>query len=99
METLGFTSAPFAPGAHPLERKKAHGAVALLEFAPGFEDPSWCARDHVIYVLEGELTVELEGGRRTVSAGDACVLRGAERHRAANAGPLPCRLFVVSASV
>jgi quercetin dioxygenase-like cupin family protein len=91
-------AAPFVPGAHPLERKKTspHPSVVLLEFAPGFLDPNWCRRAHVVYVLRGELTLELEGARERIRTGECCVLDGGTAHRAANEGGEPVLAFVAS---
>lgn len=97
---LPFTSLPWTVGAHPLEQKKivAGHPVGLLEFAPGFEDPNWCTRGHIIYVLEGVLELGLDGdSAELVRAGDGCVLARGTRHRARNPGDLPVRLVIVSA--
>ena len=78
---LPLASLPFRSGGHPLERKKTgdHPAITILEFAPGFADPHWCTRTHVIYVIAGTLTVELPEGRmERVVEGESCVLDGSE---------------------
>jgi quercetin dioxygenase-like cupin family protein len=100
---VSFTRLPFAslgwvPGAHPLEKKKVGPGqpVALLEFASGFEDPNWCERGHVIYVLEGVLDLVLDDRTEQLQAGDACVVERNTRHRAQNRGHAPVRLFVVT---
>ncbi|OFV87215.1 MAG: hypothetical protein A3J75_01740 [Acidobacteria bacterium RBG_16_68_9] len=95
---LPFTSAGWTTGAHPLERKNLAGdpSVALIEFAPGFEDPTWCARGHVIYVLDGTLELALDDRAERVQAGDGCVIAPNTRHRARNPGGEPVRLFVMS---
>jgi len=83
---IDFASMPWAAGGHPLEHKKldpASGAV-LLRFAPGFADPNWCTRSHVLYVLEGTLTVEFENTSLTVDTGQACGIDAGTRHRASN---------------
>jgi quercetin dioxygenase-like cupin family protein len=94
---ISFAS-PFVQGAHPLERKKnsQHPSVVMLEFAPGFADPSWCRRAHIVYVLRGELTPEVDGVRERIAAGESCVLDGGTPHRAANEGTEPVLAFVAS---
>jgi len=95
---LPFASLAWTPGGHPLERKKLIDgcSAVLLEFAPGFEDPNWCDRGHVIYVLEGALELALDSGTERIEAGEGCVLDPNTRHRAKNPGTVPVRLFVVT---
>lgn len=96
---LPFSSLGWTSGAHPLEKKKlvAGHPVVLLEFASGFEDPQWCVRGHVIYVLTGALELLLDERTEQLQAGDGCVLEQGTRHRAKNSGTEPVRLLVVSA--
>ena len=37
--------------------------VRLVEYSPGFRSDHWCARGHVLYVLEGVLGIELKNGQ------------------------------------
>jgi quercetin dioxygenase-like cupin family protein len=37
--------------------------VRMVEYSPGFRADHWCARGHVLLVLEGELGVSLRDGR------------------------------------
>lgn len=95
---FAFASAPFEQGAHPLEQKKVarEHPVGLLRFAPGFADPNWCLRAHVLYVLEGTLELELRDRVQSVAAGDACWLDAGTAHRARNPGQTPVLAFLVS---
>lgn len=46
--------------------------VRIVEYSPGYLADHWCARGHVLLVLEGELTTELQDGRKFVlHAGDS----------------------------
>jgi quercetin dioxygenase-like cupin family protein len=36
--------------------------VRVVEYSPGYRADHWCARGHVLWVIEGELTVELKNG-------------------------------------
>jgi len=36
--------------------------IRMVEYSPGYLADHWCQRGHVLYVLEGELVTELEGG-------------------------------------
>ena len=91
-------SMAFEQGGHPLERKKlcTERPLVVLRFEPGFSDPNWCERAHVIYVLSGALELELEGEVRRVTAGNGCWLDRGTRHRARNPGPEPVEAFLVS---
>jgi len=42
--------------------------VRLVEYSPGFVSDHWCERGHVLYVLDGKLTVKLKDGRKFVLA-------------------------------
>lgn len=93
-----FASMPFEQGGHPLEQKKVCGErpAALLRFAPGFADPNWCVRAHVIYVLSGTLELELHDRRELITAGNGCWLDAGTAHRAGNPGSEPVVAFIVS---
>jgi quercetin dioxygenase-like cupin family protein len=68
----------------------------LLRFEPGFADPSWCERAHVIYVLSGTLELELRERTQRVTAGNACWLDAGTPHRASNPTEEPAVLVIVS---
>ncbi|WXH27691.1 hypothetical protein WA016_01616 [Myxococcus stipitatus] len=38
--------------------------VRLVEYTPGYVADHWCARGHILLVLEGTLLTELQDGRR-----------------------------------
>jgi quercetin dioxygenase-like cupin family protein len=83
---------------HPLEQKKTGDAarMAMLTFAPGFADPNWCERSHAIYVVSGELELELDGRVERVASGEGCMLDAGTRHKARNVGTVDAVLFIVS---
>jgi len=37
--------------------------ASVVEYSPGYRADHWCARGHVLWVVEGELTVELKDGQ------------------------------------
>jgi len=37
--------------------------LRMVEFSPGYVADHWCAKGHVVLVLQGSLTIELEDGR------------------------------------
>jgi mannose-6-phosphate isomerase-like protein (cupin superfamily) len=89
---------PWTEGAHPLERKKASAErpMLLIELAPGFVDPNTCLRSHVIYVLSGALSLELDDRLEHVGEGQACWLDAGTTHRARNDGQIPVVAFIAS---
>lgn len=89
---------PWTQGGHPLEQKKAstERPMLLIEFAPGFIDPNTCLRSHVIYVLSGELSLELAERVERFAAGQACWLDPGTEHRARNDGEVPVVAFIAS---
>jgi quercetin dioxygenase-like cupin family protein len=40
--------------------------VRLLDYSPGYRADHWCVKGHILFCLEGELTTELEDGRKFV---------------------------------
>ena len=40
--------------------------VRVVDYSPGYLADHWCDRGHILYVLEGELTSELQDGRSVV---------------------------------
>jgi quercetin dioxygenase-like cupin family protein len=92
-----FDRLEWTAGAHPLESKKvADNGLVLLRFEPGFSDPSWCERSHVLYVVQGTLSLELESERIEIGPGQAIWLEPGTRHRAAVARAEPVVLLAVS---
>jgi quercetin dioxygenase-like cupin family protein len=93
-----FEDMAWETGTHDLERKKSvpDRSVVLIEFAPGFEDPSWCERSHALYVLRGALELEMNGGSTVIGAGQCAVLDRGTRHRARNPGVQHAVAFIVS---
>src|SRR5690349_4536086 len=92
---VDFPSLAWTPGGHPLERKKSCPTrpVVLLEFAPGFADPNWCERSHLVYVVSGVLEFELASPEERAAkvsrverftAGQCCILDAGTSHRARN---------------
>lgn len=35
----------------------------IVEYSPGYRADHWCARGHVLWIIEGELTIGLKDGR------------------------------------
>ena len=69
--------------------------VRRVEYSAGYRADHWCRRGHVLLVLEGELTTELEDGRTFVlRAGMSYqVADGREPHRSRT--ETGAKLFIV----
>lgn len=48
--------------------KKGNIRVRVVEYSPGYIADHWCKKGHVILVLEGEMTTELDDGRKFVTS-------------------------------
>ncbi|MFC5474502.1 DHCW motif cupin fold protein [Paraherbaspirillum soli] len=57
--------------------------VRRVDYSPGYLADHWCTKGHILYVLEGALSTELEDGRRfELEAGKSYqVADNAEPHR------------------
>ena len=40
--------------------------VRMVEYSPGYKADHWCARGHVLLVLEGEMVNELKDGTKNI---------------------------------
>jgi quercetin dioxygenase-like cupin family protein len=99
--TVDWTA--IAPVDHPGEHGTAtwrtleigNVRVRKVDYSPGYLADHWCSRGHVLLVLEGELTTELQDGRRfQLTAGMSYhVADGAEPHRSSTTAG--ARLFIV----
>ncbi|MGZ3453238.1 MAG: DHCW motif cupin fold protein [Polyangiales bacterium] len=69
--------------------------VRIVEYSPGYLADHWCARGHVVHILEGELVTELDDGRRsTVGVGATYVVAdGHGKHRSSTS--VGARLLIV----
>jgi hypothetical protein len=69
--------------------------VRMVEYTPGYRADHWCARGHVLLVLEGELNTELADGRRfKLTPGTSYqVAEGSDPHRSSTA--TGAKLFIV----
>lgn len=93
-----------------MERTERHGDVGLavwrtrhfgdirvrmVEYSPGYVADHWCEKGHILLCIAGELSTELEDGRRfTLTQGMSYqVADQAERHRSSTASG--ATLFIV----
>ena len=38
--------------------------VRMIEYSPGYKADHWCKRGHVVLVLDGEMTIAIDDGRK-----------------------------------
>lgn len=50
--------------------------VRLVEYSAGYRSDHWCTRGHIVVVLEGDVTVELEDGKKFDLKGDMSIQVG-----------------------
>ncbi|SDI01413.1 DHCW motif cupin fold protein [Agrococcus jejuensis] len=69
--------------------------VRMVDYSPGYLADHWCSRGHVLLVLDGELTTELDDGRTvTLRPGQSyAVGTDMEAHRSSTT--TGARLFIV----
>lgn len=62
-DDISITRQPGVTG-YAYQRTVELGNVRLriVEYSPGYKADHWCCRGHVIYVLEGEIVLELNNG-------------------------------------
>jgi quercetin dioxygenase-like cupin family protein len=87
--TIDWTKIP--PTEHPGETGKAiwqtveqgNLRVRKVEYSAGYKADHWCSRGHVLHVISGELTTDLQDGRSFVMrAGETYIVaEGSEPHR------------------
>ncbi len=69
--------------------------VAVAEISPGYRSAEPCSKGHVLYCIEGELTILFNDGREIkLAAGESLVHGEGEPHIAVT-GDIPAKIFVV----
>ncbi len=53
-----------------------HLRVRIVEFSPGYRADHWCPKGHVVFVLDGRLTSDLEDGRSFTTSAGGCFVVG-----------------------
>ena len=55
--------------------------LRLVEFACGFQEPDWCRKGHIGYVLEGEGELQFSEQTILLKAGDGIFIPAGEEHK------------------
>jgi quercetin dioxygenase-like cupin family protein len=93
---IAATTHPGAPGVATWRTVEVGNVrVRMVDYSPGYMADHWCRRGHVLLVLEGQLTTEIDDGRRFVlSAGETYIVADHDgAHRSSTVGG--ARLFIV----
>jgi quercetin dioxygenase-like cupin family protein len=63
-ELIDWTQVPAEEGSPSSRRTRTFSGmnVRVVELAPGHNNEFWCEKGHVIHCLEGEVTIEIQGG-------------------------------------
>jgi hypothetical protein len=87
------------PGVVDRETDVAGTRWATVEYSPRSGRRGWCDTPHTGYVISGTIVYRFEDGRDplVIGPGEAFALPVAPRHRGANEGAEPARLFLVDA--
>jgi quercetin dioxygenase-like cupin family protein len=67
----------------------------IVEYEANASHPDWCTVGHIGFVLEGEITYELDGGELKVPKGRGFLLPSGTRHRGHNTHPGTSRFFLI----
>ncbi len=70
-----------APGARFKAFRNNDQQLRLVEFSKEFEEPDWCTRGHVGYVLEGHMEIDFSGKWVTFKAGDGVFIPAGDTHK------------------
>ena len=69
------------PGARYKAVQRDDWRLRLIEFTKEFIEPDWCTKEHIGYVLRGEMDVDFDGRIVRFSAGDGLMLPKGEENR------------------
>ena len=69
--------------------------IRMVEYSAGYVADHWCAKGHVILVLEGELVTELQNGERHVLTAGMSYRVGEDLTPHRSTTTMGARLFIV----
>jgi quercetin dioxygenase-like cupin family protein len=96
-ENIPRTEHPGVRGTSFWRTVEANGLrVRMVDYAPGYESDHWCARGHVLLVLEGEITLRLkDGAEHRLAAGQSFQVSDDEANPHQAFSPRGARAFIV----
>lgn len=70
--------------------------VRMVEYSPGYFADHWCARGHVLLIVEGEMIAELKDGREhRLTKGMGYIASDDETNPHRSRTDTGCKLFIV----
>ncbi len=81
---VDFSSIPWetpAPGVRFKAVQENDNQVRIVEFTKEFVEPDWCKKDHVGYILEGQLEINYNGKKIVYNPGNALSIPEGEDHK------------------
>lgn len=75
--------------------EKDYLRIRMVEYTPGYSADHWCDKGHVVFVIEGNCTLEIQDGRNfLLTPGMSfCVGDEIDLHRAST--DTGCKVFIV----
>ena len=55
--------------------------VRLVKFDHNFIEKEWCFKNHLGYILKGQLKLDFDGLMQTYNKGEALILNSGEKHK------------------
>ncbi len=56
--------------------------LRLAEFSRDFRETDWCEKNHIGYVVAGEIEIDFEGKTETFRQGDGLLIHSNTKHKA-----------------
>ncbi len=69
--------------------------VRMVEFSPGYKADHWCPKGHVVFVIDGTLTSDLEDGRSFATSAGGCFVVGDNDGRHCARTDTGAKVFIV----
>lgn len=96
---LRFADIPWTeivPGAREKAYQRDFHTVRLLQLSPGFEETEWCHRQHLGFILAGNMEIQFAHGIERFHQGDGIAIPAGEasKHRAI-VGDEPVTMFLI----
>ena len=79
-EAISWTEA--LPGARSKNWADDERRIRILELTSDFVEPDWCTKDHLLYVISGDIEIVFADGRELFKTGDVALIALGNKHKA-----------------